>query len=36
MCQPGRPFAVIPQGDSQAGSPDLAGFHSTKSMGPFL
>ncbi len=33
MCQPGRPG---PQGESQAGSPGLADFHSTKSRGSRL
>ena len=33
MCQPGRP---APHGDSQAGSPGLAIFHSTKSSGSRL
>ena len=33
MCQPGRPAAAIPDGERQAGSPGLEGFHSTKSMG---
>jgi hypothetical protein len=36
MCQPGRPAATIPHGDGHAGSPGLEGFHSTKSIGPFL
>ena len=33
MCQPGRPR---PHGESQAGSPGLAAFHSTKSSGSRL
>ena len=33
MCQPGRP---LPHGESQAGSPSLACFHSTKSSGSCL
>ncbi len=33
MCQPGRP---APQGESHAGSPGLAAFHSTKSRGSSL
>jgi hypothetical protein len=33
MCQPGRP---LPHGESHAGSPGLADFHSAKSAGDRL
>ena len=36
MCQPGRPGALMPTGEGQAGSPGFDGFHSTKSSGERL
>jgi cysteinyl-tRNA synthetase len=36
IAMPGRPGVAIPAGDGHAGSPGFDGFHSTKSIGPFL
>ena len=36
MCQPGGRGASMPAGRGHAGSPGFDGFHSTKSIGPFL
>src|SRR6201997_446774 len=36
ICQPGRPSALMPDGDGHDGSPGFDGFHSTKSVLPRL